>query len=454
MKPIQLIIAQGHEHLTSQAGLGLVGALLGRTELGARIDQVPVVKRPLPGIRHGDVVTTMIGLLCLGKPDFDAVEQYREDPYSALALGLRRTPSAPTLRQRLEQVAGHVEDILREESAAMVARHAPAISPCYQVADQRYGPWVALDVDVCPFDNSDTNKEGVGCTYHRIDGYDPIFAYLGGEGYLVNCELRPGTQHSQAGALPLLRQAVKRARRITPEKLLVRLDAAHDDVESLRLLESLPKVDYVAKRNLRQESSAEWLKQAVALGEHTVPREGKEEWIGSTWRARGDEDRRVVFQVIRRTITAAGQRLLLPEVEVHTWWTSLLAPPAEVIELYHRHATSEQFHSELKTDMDVERLPSGKFAVNALVLRLGMVAYNALRLCGQTALRPGPGQPAPALPLARKQRQRRRLRSVILDLMYQAARLVRHARRWVQAFGRHNPWFGLWQRVYLRCCDA
>lgn len=121
---------------------------------------------------------------------------------------------------------------------------------------------------------------------------------------------------------------------------------------------------------------------------------------------RGDEDRRVVFQVIRRTITAAGQRLLLPEVEVHTWWTSLLAPPAEVIELYHRHATSEQFHSELKTDMDLERLPSGKFAVNALVLRLGMVAYNALRLYGQTALRPGPGQSAQALPSARKQRQR------------------------------------------------
>jgi|GEM_PF-2572476 len=29
--------------------------------------------------------------------------------------------------------------------------------------------------------------------------------------------------------------------------------------------------------------------------------------------------------------------------------------------LYSDHATSEQFHSEFKTDLDLERLPSGKF---------------------------------------------------------------------------------------------
>ena len=68
-----------------------------------------------------------------------------------------------------------------------------------------------------------------------------------------------------------------------------------------------------------------------------------------------------------------------------TWWTSLKLPAKQVIELYHQHGTSEQFHSEIKSDMDLERLPSGKFATNALMLSLGQVAYNVLRLCGQTA---------------------------------------------------------------------
>ena len=33
--------------------------------------------------------------------------------------------------------------------------------------------------------------------------------------------------------------------------------------------------------------------------------------------------------------------------------------------------------------MDVERLPSGKFETNALVLELTVIAYNILRMIGQ-----------------------------------------------------------------------
>ena len=57
-----------------------------------------------------------------------------------------------------------------------------------------------------------------------------------------------------------------------------------------------------------------------------------------------------------------------------------------MIGFYHAHGTSEQCHSEIKTDMDLERLPSGKFATNATMSSLGLVAYNVLRLCGQGAL--------------------------------------------------------------------
>lgn len=50
---------------------------------------------------------------------------------------------------------------------------------------------------------------------------------------------------------------------------------------------------------------------------------------------------------------------------------------------YHAHGESEQYHSELRTDMDVERLPSGKFETNELVLELSLIAYNILRMMGQ-----------------------------------------------------------------------
>ena len=155
---------------------------------------------------------------------------------------------------------------------------------------------------------------------------------------------------------------------------------------------------------------------------------------------------------MRRTIAANGQALLIPEIEVQTWWTNLVAPPEDVIRLYREHSTCEQFHAELKTDLDLdlERLPSGKFATNALLLLLAMMAYNALRLCGQTSLRAARHLPAEK-PL-RKKAGRRRLRSVMLDLMYQAARWVRHGRRFGLSFGYFNPWFDIWRRTYLRGC--
>ena len=79
------------------------------------------------------------GLLALGKPDFEAVEAFLTDS-SPGRWAPDAVPSAVTLRQRLDGLAGQVEAAIREESADMVARHAPQVSPCYEVVDDRYGP--------------------------------------------------------------------------------------------------------------------------------------------------------------------------------------------------------------------------------------------------------------------------------------------------------------------------
>ena len=145
----------------------------------------------------------------------------------------------------------------------------------------------------------------------------------------------------------------------------------------------------------------------------------------------------------KRTVEADGQVLLLPKVEVESYWTSLDVGVTRVIELYHAHGTSEQFHSELKTDLDLETLPSGKFQTNELVLLLGMVAYNVLRLIGQESLR---GNDLPI----RKKVSRRRVRSVMQDMIYLACRVMRHARQVTLSFGKHSPWYDTWRRVYLQ----
>ncbi len=55
-----------------------------------------------------------------------------------------------------------------------------------------------------------------------------------------------------------------------------------------------------------------------------------------------------------------------------------------IIGLYKHHGTREQFHSEFKTDLDLERLPSGKFDTNDAIVHLASFADNFLRPLGTT----------------------------------------------------------------------
>ena len=116
-----------------------------------------------------------------------------------------------------------------------------------------------------------------------------------------------------------------------------------------------------------------------------------------------------------------------------------------IINLYHDHATSEQFHSEIKTDIGLERLPSGRFDTNCRVMSLALLAFNLLRIIGQESL------DFKGTPIANRHRiKRRRLRSVIQDLIYLAARLIRHARQWTLGFSHECPLYETFAHLYQK----
>ena len=151
------------------------------------------------------------------------------------------------------------------------------------------------------------------------------------------------------------------------------------------------------------------------------------------------------MRAVERTIDKKGQLLLVPEIELEGWWFMPDLPEKDVIRLYEDHGTSEQFHSEIKSDMDMERLPSGKFATNSLILVLAGLAYNILRMIGQLGLVGG-------ISPVRHPAKRRRIKTVIQELMYLGARLVKTGHRLKLLFSRHCPSFGAFQRVYERLC--
>jgi hypothetical protein len=244
---------------------------------------------------------------------------------------------------------------------------------------------------------------------------------------------------------------VNKARTLTSRKLLVRLDSAHDALETRTTLARSKKVSYIIKWNPRKEDLRAWAARIFKEGKVSTVRSGKrvgllrvhirQVYEGKTYRFMR------VMRATERSIDKHGQLLLTPEIEVEGWWTTLQLPDKRVIELYEDHGTSEQFHSEFKSDMDMERLPSGKFTTNALILTLGGLTYNILRSIGQTGLL---GEKGPV----RHAAKRRRIKTVMQELMYLAARLVRTGRRWKLLFSRYCPGFEAFKAVYMQLASG
>lgn len=441
---MRFIFETTDEIIPSQTGLAVVGELLSKTRLSENISNSEVKGISNPDISHGDIALSYLGLLCQGKNDFDHIEAYRDDQFFRLSMQVENVPSSSTLRQRLNQAAKTVNwcEIILEESVHLFRTMNTPVTPIVLEKDGHQRLYAPLDIDVSPFDNSNTKKEGVSYTYKGYTGYSPIFAYLGKEGFVVNTELREGSQHCQRNAVPFIEKSILYAKQITDHCLLLRMDSGHDSADNINLC-LRENCDFIIKRNLRKESPEMWLEIAKEQGPGEQVREGKRVYRGSVIRQPNNvnEPIRIVYEVIERTISRTGQVLLIPEVEAHTYSTSLPDSPCSVKMLYQDHGTSEQFHSEIKTDLDMERFPSGKFSTNNLILHFAIFAYNLLKIIGQESLKVND------TPL-RKKVQRRRVRTVIQNLIMVASKMVYSARRYKLRFSSVNAWYKSLQRIY------
>ena len=394
-----IIVEFTNERIIPASGLAVVGALLGKSGFIKKLNRMDVTSnRSQHQIKNGDIVLTYLGMLCMGKPYFEAVHEMDDDKdfyKTALANGL-----------------------------------------------------VPVDIDVTPMDNSKSKKEGVSRTYKGFDVYAPMMAYIGTEGYAINFELREGKQHCQKGTVEFLQETIKLCHKLTDKPLLIRLDSGNDSIDNVAVLMDTGCF-FIIKRNLRRESTDDWFEMAKQYFQNVnSPRDGKTVYIGSDWKTVTSKQfnnvftQRTAYEITERTIDKYGQFNLVPDVEVETWWTNLGDPDEEIIRLYHAHGECEQFHSEVKTDMDLERLPSGKFATNALILELGMIAYNILRMIGQ-------GTIGGRAPRQKRDVKRRRLRTVISNLIMLAGHVTMHARQLIIGLGKSN----VWRHIFSDICQ-
>ena len=441
--------------LSSYAGLAIIGKYLKSIKISTLIDSAYPVRS---GVSNSDVLKSYLGLLCLGKNDFDAIENFRDNAFFKRALGLKDVPSSPTLRQRLNAHAAAWFDLMPQINQRLLVSRINGKSIDFGALDCGYTP---VDLDTFAMNNSFTKKELVGRTYAGVDGYCPFAVYLGSLGYCLELALRPGVQHSAAESQYNFERALPMAASLVAGSLLVRADSGFC---SLKLMQEVAaqanelkrEIAFVIKWNPRKtpvEAIAS-KKTADASTPWVTLRPGKRECI---WQESLDlpnvgsasNPARRVYRLTERTIDKRGVALLLPDYEIEGWTTTLPAKfsTTDIIALYCDHATHEQFHSEFKSDMDLERLPSGKFDTNYLVCQLAALAMNLLRLIGQNTLNE-PDSPV------RHTAKRRRIKTVMQEMMFKAGRMIKHAGRWILGLGESDSGFAVFERHYDQLSTA
>ena len=407
---------------------------------------LPASKTKRGEFSHSGIAKMAVMLLADGKSDFADIDLYRNDSLFKTVLNLKKVASAATFRQRLDELGkrNSAQTLLDE----YIVNHLRKVSD-YGKITASSGSYIPLDIDVSVMLQPDCHKEKVDWTYHDAPGYAPIFCYLGTQGYMLGNELRPGSQHCSNGAAEFTQRCIAKAEMLDlrAEELLIRADSGHDDSGYIRTLNEAG-VKFLIKHNLRKEFPEQYLDLAKHCGLQMPSRDGKNVYrcALSHCKPAGCEDipMFLIVEATERLSSAKGDRLLFSEIEVSSWWTNLCEDEAVCIEFYYDHGTSEQFHSEFKTDMGLESLPSGKFATNTLILNLAAIAYNCLRFIGQQALK------CAEIPV-KLTVARRRSCSVLQDMIYAGCKIVSHAKSICIKFGCDCPWFKCIRKVYARC---
>ncbi len=434
-------IENNQKLIVGHAGLTFVQLMVETIEL-ERLAQVVTIGNPK--ISNCDVLTSMLGLLAQGKTDYAHIEEFKGNTFFMNVLGLRQVPSEETYRQRFKTIATktNLASLLPAYSVKLYKRLG--MEPV--VIEKDGQQWVRVDVDPVIYDNSDTKKEGATHTYDKQFGYAAIFAHLDG-GWMVNAQLNPGnTSFHGAETINFVNQSLDLADKMSPVKKLLVTDCGLEDQHFLEVLLVRENTDHIIKHNQRRESSAKWLDVAKTQGR--LVRENKAKgyriYQGSTYRQLKSSKRmlRLVFEV-REILKKNGRNLLLPEVKLFSVWTSIECfSEQEILRLYRLRGTSEQYHAEFKSEMNMERPPSDNLQVNNAFVLMGMLAHNMLKVIALDMVK--------VEGLGLKQATRRRIRTVMHGVIFMAGRIVKGSRRLTMQLGCPHHWFHWFHSLFQR----
>ena len=427
--PDHIHVAFDDHRLVDNAGLILPATLAQHLGLPQLVDRRLDLGDAPGRANTGAKIMTLVASALAGGDCIDDADALRAGG-TAGALGcVVKAPS--TLGTFLRSFRwGHVRQLDRVSRELLARAWAAGAGP----GD---GP-LTIDLDSTICETYGLAKEGArhhGYTGQR--GYHPLLAVAAGTGEVLMSRLREGRANTARGAAHFLRETVSRVRYGGASgQLTMRADSGfytHAVVSACRETNVRFSITIRQHKSLRNLSEAipetdwtpipYWMDAAAAVTETTYTP------------FQTEPDAAPVRLIVRRVQPTPGSQLaLFPSYSYHGCITDRDGETLEPEADHRRHTEIENAIRDIKYNMGLNHLPSGRFAANAAWLAVQVLAHNLARW----TVRIGLGEQ-----VVTTKTLRRRFFSIAGRLTHSARRLTLHLpQRW--------PWETQFSRALAR----
>lgn len=372
--------------LTSFSGLIVFQALFSRLDLKRRLNHCFRHLKVSPIFGHGVIVMTLIVHLLLGYRQLRDIRYYHDDPLVKRTLGLTKLPDVATLSRTLAGMDGRSADLVRQLNRDLV------LDRLVTNGLKR----VTLDFDGSVL-STGRFAEGTAVGFNpRKKGqrsYYPLYCTIAQTGQVFDVLHRSGNVNDANGAPAFMRECIRQVRQTLGSgvRLEIRADSAFFSDQIVTLLgeegvEFAIAVGFARFAELKGmvENRRRWRRWNAQYSYF------ERWWAPKSW----SYQYRFIF--IRSRHTKRDNRpvqldLFQPGDPYHDYRviiTNKTLRASKVIRFYHGRGAQEGLFGELKSQIQMDYVPTRREAGNRIYALAAILAHNLNRELHMIARRP------------------------------------------------------------------
>jgi len=378
------------QQLTSYAGIVVFQKLFAELNLKERIRKACAHLGERNLYSPATIVQVLIVHLLLGFRKLRDVEFYEDDPLVKRVLGLKILPSVSTIGRTLKEFDERAVEAHHELNRTQVTDRL-------QMLGIRR---VTLDFDGS-VSSTKRHAEGSAVGFNKqkkgARSYYPLFCTVAQTGQVFDVLHRSGNVHDSRGALAFVRQCVERIRGALPGVVIqIRMDSAFFSDEMVKLLDGLT-VEFTISVPFERFTELKGMVYGCMRWRRATV-DGKLRYFEKTWKPKcWTRSYRFVFI---RQATEGQQKGPIqldlfapaePGFEFKVIVTNKRAWAMKVVRFHEGRGQQEHVFAELKTQANMDYIPSRSWVGNKIYLLCAVMAHNLGRELQMDASEPQRG---------------------------------------------------------------